>query len=1273
MTFNTELWNGQAPVAGGYTIDRSIRLNSADSAYLNRTPASAGNRKTWTWAGWVKRSKISTSHDTEFFSAGTSGASNLDAIGFTTADTINFYSYGGSFVYYYNTSAVFRDTSAWYHVVAVVDTTNATSTDRVRLYINGVRVTAFASSTAPSQNADGAHINTTNAHYIGKFIDLSHYFDGYLADVFLIDGQALDPTSFGEFDDNGVWQPIAYTGSYGTNGFHLPFSDNSSAAALGKDTSDPNPINDGTVWSSITNGNFNTGASRGADKAFDGNVGGTVYAQANTGTTATVSNLGITGITSIRVNIAKNSGGDSWGTFALDSTDLTSWLQTNYPSQGNTGTWIDVTSQFTSSTLDSISITTQSNNTDDIRLAGVEINGVILRDGNSWTVNNIVASGTSTGFKAVTYTGNGSTQTISGLGFSPDLVWAKKRNGTTYHNLVDIVRGANKELYSNDTLAETTPATAGLTAFNSDGFDLGANSGWNANNDTYVAWCWDAGSSTVSNTDGSITSQVRANPNTGVSIVTYTGNLSASGSETVGHGLNAAPSMVITKSRDSTGADIGNWAIQHSSLTSTHILRFDTAASSAKSGLTAPTSTVFTTTYTVGLNVTGNDYVAYCFAPKTGISDFGSYTSTTNTSQKITVGFRPAFVLIKGNFSGSSWVMFDNSRGFSNHLLAESSNGENNPTGIGDLTVDDTGFTIPATGDNGNIRGGGTYIYAAFAEHVNPADIDSLLDSATNGDTANDTGLGGEVPGNYCTWNPLTKGTYTNGNLDSSNTTYQIGTGTIGVSSGKWYWEVAKTDSGTTHTMVGATPKAYSTAEYLGFTSGEGFGIYFYNGNLTYNGSGSGAYGAFSQGDILNVALDMDNGKVWFGKNGTWFNSGSPTAGTNALVTGLTGIHYPAVSNALSTVTCSANFGQRPFAYQAPSGFKALCTTNLPTPTIEDGSTAMDVALYTGNNTSQTISGLEFSPDLVWIKSRSTTATHGLFDVVRGALLKLRSNNTDAELSVAGSVTSFTSDGFAIGGDGGVNANNVPYVAWNWDAGSSTVSNTAGSITSSVRTSASSGFSIVTWTAPTTYPYTLGHGLSAKPELIIAKRRSIVSDWYVYHSSLGATKVLFLNKTDAQLTTSAPWNDTEPTSSVFTAGLSFDNSETMIAYCFAPVAGYSAFGSYTGNNSTDGPFVFTGFRPRYLLVKHSSSGSDPWIVRDTARDAYNSGTSAKLAPNYSQEENNSTYLGFASQSLVDFVSNGFKVRSTGNFTNASGETYIYAAFAENPFSIARAR
>ncbi len=223
--------------AGGYTISRSLRFNSADSAYLSRTPASAGNRRTWTWAGWVKRSR--TGADENIFSHVTSSVGQY-VFTFNAGDAISFYIYTGSFLALKQTTQVFRDTSAWYHLQIVWDTTNATAADRMRLYVNGSRVTTFSSSVDPSLNLQG-EINNIVEHGIGTNTPFKNtFFSGYLADIHFIDGQALDPTSFGEFSaTTGVWMPKAFSGSYGTNGFHLEFADNSAAtaAALGKDTS----------------------------------------------------------------------------------------------------------------------------------------------------------------------------------------------------------------------------------------------------------------------------------------------------------------------------------------------------------------------------------------------------------------------------------------------------------------------------------------------------------------------------------------------------------------------------------------------------------------------------------------------------------------------------------------------------------------------------------------------------------------------------------------------------------------------------------------------------------------------------------------------------------------------------------------------------------------------------------------------------------------------------------------------------------------------------
>jgi hypothetical protein len=785
--------------AAGYQIDRSLRFNSGDSSYLSRTPSSEGNRRTWTWSGWVKRSKLGVQQ--ALFMCEIS-FSEFAQLSFNSSDQLQSYldddGSGGQIIN--ATSAVFRDTSAWYHVVWSVDSTKATASDRVKLYVNGVD----QSYTGGNIPQDGSHaINSTTNHSIGiRLYNSTVELDAYLAEVHFIDGQALAPTDFGEYDDNGVWQPKAYSGTYGTNGFHLDFSDNSSASALGTDA------------------------------------------------------------------------------------------------------------------------------------AG----------SNDWTVNNLsVASGS-----------------------------------------------------GNDSLIDT------------------------------------------------------------------------------------------------------------------------------------PTN----------------------------------YTA--------------------------------------------------------------------ASGNNG---------------------------------------------GNYCTLNPLKNQdqTLTNGNLVSNGVSGRS-TGTLYASSGKFYWEFT---AATDYTMSGiessTSPQAASypgeNDQQYALYGNAGSGLLYHNGSTT-------SVDGFVSGDVIGVALDMDGGNLYFYKNGSAMNSGS------AVVTGLTGAwtaNCRSGSGAYNGDTIF-NFGQRPFAYTPPTGFKSLCTQNLPDPTIADGSTAFDAKLYTSNNSTLAVTGYNFSPDFVWIKNRATANHHGLFDIVRGANKLLSSNRTNAEITTSGSgygtgtFNSFDSNGFTLGNDVGANVTNYPsgdsHVAWAWDAGTSTVSNTDGSITSNVRANASAGFSIVSYTSTNVAGATVGHGLNAAMNFAIFKNRDRSQNWLVYHKSLDITsgEAINLNSTSAAYSSQAQFNSTLATNSVFTLGAggnaSYQAGDDMIAYCFAPVEGYSAFGSYTGTSGSNGAFVYTGMRPSFLLIKSTTRVSD-WIIIDTARDVDNL-SNLSLEPNTSNAEASNTQK-------VDILSNGFKLRGTDGDTNANGASYIYAAFAEHPFKTARAR
>jgi hypothetical protein len=285
-----------------------------------------------------------------------------------------------------------------------------------------------------------------------------------------------------------------------------------------------------------------------------------------------------------------------------------------------------------------------------------------------------------------------------------------------------------------------------------------------------------------------------------------------------------------------------------------------------------------------------------------------------------------------------------------------------------------------------------------------------------------------------------------------------------------------------------------------------------------------------------------------------------------------------------------------------------------------------------------------------------------MFDAVRGVTKMLSTQNADAETTTATSLTAFGSDGFSVGSNLRVNQSSNNIVSWNWLANGTGVSNTAGSISSTVSANTTSGFSIVKYTGNGTSGATIGHGLSVKPNMIILKSYENGQQWAVYHSSLGATQGLRLNSNIAAYTSSTRWNNTEPTSTLFTVGNDGEvntSGEDQIAYCFAEKKGFSKFGKYTGNGSADGTFVYTGMRPAFVLIKRTDSTSS-WSMRDTARSPFNVVTNRVWADLNNAESTSTT-------ETIDILSNGFKCRNDIAGINASGGTYIYMAFAENPF------
>jgi hypothetical protein len=528
---------------------------------------------------------------------------------------------------------------------------------------------------------------------------------------------------------------------------------------------------------------------------------------------------------------------------------------------------------------------------------------------------------------------------------------------------------------------------------------------------------------------------------------------------------------------------------------------------------------------------------------------------------------------------------------------------------------------------------------------------DAMIDSPT---------LTSATVANYAVLNPIDKNlsnvTISNANLTLNTSDTNYGTrSTIFVSSGKWYWEATISAVGTSAVLVGIADAAWSE-NYVGSSSGS-YGYFSQTGTKANNASFVSYGASYTTNDVIGIALDMDAGTLTFYKN----NTSQGTA-----YTGLSGLFSPAFSGQTSSVI-NANFGQRPFSYTPPTGFVRLNTFNLPDSTIVKGNTVMNAITYTGNGSTQTVTGLDFTPGMLWIKDRSAITNHQVNDQVRGVGRELQPDETSAETN-NNIVTAFNSNGFSISSNGNVNANGNSYVAWSWKANGAGSSNTSGSITSSVSVNATAGFSVVTYTGNGTSGATIGHGLGVAPKMIIVKSRSSAYGWSTYHASLGATYLLKLNTTAAATNVGVTgyWNNTAPTSTVFSIGNDAEvnlNTATFVAYCWAEIAGYSKFGSYVGNGSADGTFVYLGFRPEFIMVKKTNTGNN-WVMEDSSRSSFNVVNKYLAADDPQAESTNS-------QVNIDFLSNGFKLRSAFDIVNAGD--YIYMAFAENPFKNANAR
>jgi hypothetical protein len=539
---------------------------------------------------------------------------------------------------------------------------------------------------------------------------------------------------------------------------------------------------------------------------------------------------------------------------------------------------------------------------------------------------------------------------------------------------------------------------------------------------------------------------------------------------------------------------------------------------------------------------------------------------------------------------------------------------------------------------------------------------------------------------NFCTWNSVDSydAVLSEGNLKTTSlAAYDIVLGTFAFTSGKWYWEQLIESSTVSAVSIGSTSISPTDRSRNAGGSSESI-AYYTDGRFFWNDAAySSGSPTFGNGDIISIKANMDTGDItWYKNNSfvktisvTWdemtpaWSIGSGAAGNSDIA------NFGQDSSFAGNKTAqgkqdSNDIGD--FYYTPPSGFLALCTKNLPDPAVIP-SEHFNTVLYTGNNSAQSISSVGFQPDLVWMKSRSSAQWHRFADSIRGGTKILYTNSASAEAS--GATLSFDSDGFSFAGANGTNANDntVTYVAWNWKAGGAGgTGHTQGTISSTASVNADAGFSIVKYTG-TGSSGTVGHGLGVEPDLIISKSRDALHHWWVHGNAVGTvdTNYLLLQETYSLDTATNVITSIDATTiSIDTNAHINTSGHKYIQYYFKSIDGYSKAGTYTGNGSADGTFVYTGFRPAYVMLSNTATSGEGFVIFNNKADPYNVHGTYQVVYDSAGEQGTQ---GVAFSRSVDFLSNGFKWRGSSTEVNQSGVKHIFLAFAESPFKHTNAR
>jgi hypothetical protein len=1221
--------------------------------YLQRNPTSTGNRKVHTWSGWVKQNRLNTAASNNIWYVASGGSSEWRIFIANTGNLIvsDYIPSPPGIAMQFQTARLLRDHGSWFHLLVSVDTTQSTGGDRIKIYLDGVRITEFSSTTYGNQNHETRMNAVEEVNYLGQNTVGGGTYQAYceLFDVYSVDGQALTPEVFGFYKDgngyisagstqstdfrNGQWVPrtpreiknlINDNGGFGVNGFYLPMNDSSNFGADFHTT--PNSI--------ITLKGENLPQPRnGAPETTDAYV-----SQLRTDPYADNLVLAVPGIsTATGANLVTN------GTF---DTNIAGWTAQNAVISWDEGELhVDDSANAGAYSSANQTITTvigkrYTMTVDIISTSGTPSIAVYSSGWSSQAGDVFYSTYSSTGKKQVIFTATSTSSTIS-----------LQTSGTTltvYDNVVVKQEDAPRD-YSADIKGSGTNKTLTANGNAGVGYEIPSyyGSAMRFNND---------GTNGAGNTDV-------INVPTSSDFV-FTGDVTM---ECWFHPL-ATPSTAA--------CIMGQW----------------------KSG-----------------GGTDRNFQVYFDTSRRVIAYFNSSATNYDTGTSSALSLNQWYHIAVEKY-GSNMTLYVNG-------VAVGIN-TNTPTAGNTSTVP---FTIGAETESGGTITGADYgidgyiqdvrVYKGVAKYKGGFDVPKPYTPVgfESWRQVSDT-----CKNNFATWNSLIPSTFTysDGNLTGTNSGSNTTASTIGGSSGKYYAEFRKPD--TTHMNVGIARYTLQNESYTGEGSSS-FGIF--TGNTPQRIWHNGGYSdhtevfntAWQDTDIMMLALDLDNKKCWWGKNGQWLTGASPENGTLPHVdfgNGGSGIYYNVDFNDDDVVFrqgtsgsngAIANFGQNPsfsgtvtagtyadgngkglFKYAPPTGFLALCEDNLPEPTIKDPGEHFKTVLYRGDgNNGHSITGVGFQPDLVWLKERTSTSSHQWHDSVRGAGNVLFSNTTNAESYSDTYLYSLDSDGFTLGSSGGVNASTDDYVAWCWKAGGPAVTNTDGSITSQVSVNQDAGFSIATWTGNGQSSQSIGHGLGKTPDFYIWKSRDNAREWHISHKDLTAYNYTLYFTSGAEVN-----NDKvsqAPSSTLIYPAASNvinANSEDYVGYFWTEIEGYSKFGSYIGNSDSDGPFVYCGFKPAFVIIKGATASAtyqsyQSWAIKDSSRHPSNVPNVLTLWANHTYPEGKRGQGDadtFAEN--FDFLSNGFKISSSSSYeveTNETNRTYIFAAFAESPFQTANAK